>query len=184
MPAFGYEELSAMVQRWLEANRRAEAAGDWRPMAEMYTEDATYGWNLGPREEFMAVGRAEIRDVALGLEMGGLDGWVYPYQKVLIDPAQGEVIGLWRQIADARRPDGGTYEVAGIGGSWFRYAGNWQWSWQRDLFDVGNATALFVEMIQAGTLSEGMRRRVERASSGQRLPGHYRPGEAPVGLWG
>lgn len=183
MPAFAYEELAEMVQRWLAANRRAEEAGDWRPMADMYTEDATYGWNLGPREEFMAVGRQEIRDVALGLEMGGLDGWVYPYQKVLIDPEQGEVIGLWRQIADATRPDGSPYEVAGLGGSWFRYAGDWQWSWQRDFFDVGNATALFLEMIEAGTLSEGMRRRVERASSGGQLPGHYRPGEAPVGLW-
>ncbi|HLX89648.1 MAG TPA: nuclear transport factor 2 family protein, partial [Acidimicrobiales bacterium] len=119
----------------------------------------------------------------LGLEMGGLDGWVYPYQKVLIDPEQGEVIGLWKQIADARRPDGGAYEVAGIGGSWFRYGGNWQWSWQRDFFDVGNATALFIEMIKADVLSEGMKRRVERASGGGMLPGHYRPGQAPAPLW-
>jgi hypothetical protein len=180
---FSYEELAQMVEKWLEANRCAEAAGDWKPMADLYTEDATYGWNLGPREEFMVVGRDEIRDVALGQEMGGLDGWKYPYQKVLIDPVAGEVIGLWKQIADATRPDGGSYEVPGLGGSWFRYAGNWRWSWQRDFFDVGNATALFVEMIQADALSEGMRRRVERASSKDRLPGHYRLGEAPVGLW-
>ena len=145
-----------MVQRWLEANRRAQEAGDWRPMADLYTEDATYGWNIGPHEDFMAVGRDEIRDIALGLEMGGLDGWTYPYQKVLIDPEQGEIIGLWKQIADGSRPDGSPYVVAGLGGSWFRYAGNWQWSWQRDFFDVGNATALFIEMIKAGTLSDGM----------------------------
>ena len=56
VPAFPYEELEEMVQRWLDANRRAQEAGDWRPMAEMYTEDATYGWNIGPHEEFMAVG--------------------------------------------------------------------------------------------------------------------------------
>ena len=183
MPPFPYEELSEMVERWLAANRRAEADRDWRPMAELYTEDATYGWNLGPNEEFMAVGRDEIRDVALGLEMEGLQGWRYPYQKVLIDPEQGEVIGLWRQIADATRPDGSAYEVAGIGGSWFRYAGGWQWSWQRDFFDVGNATALFIEMIKADTLSEGMRRRMERAASPGLPPGHFRLGEAPVGLW-
>ncbi len=181
--AYPYEELAEMVQRWLEANSRAEEHGDWRPMAEMYTEDATYGWNLGPNEEFMAVGRQQIRDVALGLEMGGLDGWQYPYQKVLIDPEQGEVVGFWRQIADVPRPDGSAYEVAGIGGSWFRYAGNWQWSWQRDFFDVGNATALFVEMIRASSLSDGMRRRVERASSADLQPGHYRSGQSPVGLW-
>ena len=46
--------------------------------------------------------------------------------------------------------------MAGIGGSWFRYAGDWHWGWQRDFFDMGNATALFVEMIRDGTLSAGM----------------------------
>ena len=111
--------------------------------------------------------------------MGGLDGWTYPYQKVLIDPEQGEVIGLWKQIADSPRPDGSAYEIAGLGGSWFRYAGNWQWSWQRDFFDVGNATSLFIEMIKADALSDGMKRRMERATSGGLLPGHYRLGDAP-----
>jgi len=183
MPAYPYEELVEMVDRWLAANRAAQEANDWRPMADLYTEDATYGWNMGPHEEFMAVGRAEIRDVALGLEMGGLDGWTYPYQKVLIDEHQGEVIGLWKQIADATRPDGSAYEVAGIGGSWFRYAGDGRWGWQRDFFDMGNATALFIEMIKAGTLSEGMTRRMQRSTSGEPLPGHYPPGAAPVGLW-
>ena len=161
MASYQYEELAEMVERWLAANRRAEAAGDWKPMADMYTDDATYGWNLGPNEEFMAVGRNEIRDIALGLEMGGLDGWRYPYQQVLIDPVRGEVIGLWRQIADSARTDGTRYEVPGIGGSWFRYAGDWRWSWQRDFFDVGNATALFIEMIKADTLSEGNRPRLD-----------------------
>ena len=181
---FEYGELKEMVDRWLEANRRAQDAGDWRPMAEMFTEDATYGWNLGPREDFMAVGRDEIRDVALGMEMGGLDGWTYPYQKVLIDEQQGEVIGLWKQVADARRPDGAPYEVAGLGGSWFRYAGNWQWSWQQDFFDLGNVTSLFIEMMREGVLSEGMQRRLDRATAEGRLPGHYPIGTAPAGLWG
>jgi len=183
MPAYPYEELEEMVQRWLGANRRAQDEGDWKPMADMYTEDATYGWNVGPGDEFMAVGREEIRDIALGLEMGGLDGWVYPYQKVLIDPQQGEVIGWWKQIADAVRPDGSPYEVAGLGGSWFRYGGNWKWSWQRDFFDLGNVTAVFIEMMKQGVLSDGMKRRLDRVASGERPPGHYRLGTAPVGLW-
>lgn len=182
MPAYPRAELEEMVQRWLEANRAGEEKQDWRHMADLYTEDATYGWNVGPNDDFMVVGREEIREVALGLEMAGLEGWTYPYQRVLIDDVQGEVIGLWKQVADAQKPDGSNYEIAGLGGSWFRYGGNFQWSWQRDFFDVGNATALFIEMIQSEVLSEGMKRRVERASSGP-LPGHYRPGESPVGLW-
>ena len=170
MPGFAYEELQEMVRRGLVANKQAQERRDWSPLADMYTEDATYGWNIGPNEEFMAMGRTEIRDIALGLEMGGLDGWTYPYQKVLIDPVQGEVIGLWKQIADRARPDGSPYEIAGLGGSWFRYAGDWRWSWQRDFFDVGNATALFIEMIKADALSEGMRTRIERAASGEGYP--------------
>lgn len=183
MPAFPREELDEMVRRWLTANRRCEAAGDWRPLAEMYTEDATYGWSTGPNTEFMAVGREQIREYALGLEMSGLSGWRYPYQRFVVDDRQGEVIGLWKQIADATRPAGTPYEVAGIGGSWFRYAGGWQWSWQRDFFDMGNAAALFMEMLEAGALSDGMRQRIEHAASGGPQPGHYRRGRSPVAIW-
>jgi hypothetical protein len=174
--------MEEMVARWLQGNREAEEARDWTPLAEMFTEDATYGWNLGPSEEFMAVGRDEIREIALGLEMVGLDGWTYPYEEILVDERKGQVIGIWHQVADARRADGSAYEVAGLGGSWFRYAGNFQWSWQRDFFDFGNVATLFMEMIKDGTLSEGMTKRMERAAAGS-LPGHYRVGEAPVGQW-
>jgi hypothetical protein len=183
MPAYPRAELEEMVERWLEVNRQGEAKQDWRHMADLYTEDATYGWNVGPNDEFMAVGREEIREVALGLEMTGLAGWTYPYQKVLIDDQQGEVLGLWKQVADASRADGTRYEIAGLGGSWFRYGGNFQWSWQRDFFDVGNATATYFAMIKDGVLSEGMTARIEKAAAGERQPGHYRVGRAPVGLW-
>jgi len=175
-------ELEEMVERWLQANRDAESAGDWRGMAELYTPDATYGWNYGPENDFMAVGRDEIRDIALGMEMGGLDGWQYPYQEVVIDEVKGFVIGFWKQVADACRADGSTYEVAGIGGSWFRYAGDFQWSWQRDWFDYGNAAALFIEMMKDGTLSEGMTARMHRSLGGD-LPGHYPVHQAPIGIW-
>ena len=182
MNGYPREELEEMVERWLTANRECEAAGDWRPLAEMYTADATYGWNYGSHTDFMAVGRDEIRDLALGAEMGGLDGWSYPYQEVLIDDRKGFVMGLWKQVADATREDGSNYEVAGIGGSWFRYAGNFEWSWQRDFFDFGNATALFMEMMTDGNLSEGMTARMERSMKGP-LPGYYPVFGAPVGIW-
>jgi hypothetical protein len=183
MAGYPRAEMEEMVERWLQANRDAEAAGDWAPMAQLYTENATYGWNYGPKENFMAVGRDEIREIALGLEMGGLGGWQYPYQEILIDEVKGHVVGFWRQIADATRADGSHYEVAGIGGSWFRYAGGYQWSWQRDWFDYGNAAAVFLEMIGDGTLSEGMTERMNRSLQPGQLPGHYPFVETPVGLW-
>jgi hypothetical protein len=183
MPAFPRAELDAMVEHWLAENRRCEEAGDWRPLADLYTEDATYGWNIGPDQDFMAVGRDEIRDIALGLEMGGLDGWTYPYQSILVDEVKGEVVGFWKQVADANRPDGTPYEVLGIGGSWFRYAGDRRWSWQRDWFDLGNVTSVFVEMMKADVLSDGMKRRLERAASGEPIPGYYPRGQSPVPIW-
>jgi hypothetical protein len=182
MTAYARAELEEMVERWLKANRDAEAAGDWKPMADLYTEDATYGWNYGDRTEFMAVGRDEIREVALGLEMEGLGGWEYPYEEIVIDDAKGMVIGFWRQIADATRADGSRYEIAGIGGSWFIYGGDFQWRWQRDWFDFGNAAALFMEMMGDGTLSEGMTARMHRSLGGG-LPGHYDIGQAPAPIW-
>jgi len=181
MPAYPRDELDAMVASWLEANRVAQEKKDWRGLADLYTDDATYGWNLGPGEEFMAVGREQIRDWAVGHEMVGLEHWQYPYERVLVDDRAGEVVGFWRQLADTMRPDGSPFEVAGIGGSWFGYGGNGRWAWQRDFFDLGNVTALFIEMMQAGTLSDGMRRRMEVASG--RPSGHYPIGTAPATLW-
>ncbi len=183
MTAYPRAEIEEMVEHWLQANRDAEAAGDWKPMAELYTVDATYGWNYGPKENFMAVGRDEIRELALGLEMGGLGGWEYPYQEIVVDEVKGHVVGFWRQVADATRADGTHYEVAGIGGSWFRYGGDFQWSWQRDWFDFGNAAAVFLEMIGDGALSEGMQARMDRSLKPGQLPGHYRLTDTPVGLW-
>ena len=72
-------EMDAFWERWLAANRTAEADRRLGPMADFYTEDATYGWMYTPDEHFMAVGREQIREWALGLEMAGLDGWHYDY---------------------------------------------------------------------------------------------------------
>lgn len=183
MTAFDRTELDEMVSRWLTANEEAEKAGDWKPLAEMFAEDATYGWYYGPAEDFMAVGRDEIRDLALGQEMMGLEGWQYPYRNVIVDETTGDVIGMWQQVADATRADGSHYTVHGFGGSWFRYGGDWQWSWQRDFFDFGNVSALFVEMIQDGALSAGMNKRIERATAKERPAGWYPLGKTPVPLW-
>src|ERR1700739_4045030 len=110
------EQLEGFVDRWLEANREAERTGDWRALADFYADDATYGWNIGPKEDVMCVGIDEIRDIALGLEMAGLENWHYPYQKVIIDDRIGEIVGFWKQVA----VDGGgnQSEIYGIGGSW------------------------------------------------------------------
>jgi hypothetical protein len=50
MASFPRQQLEDWVQRWLQVNRDAEKAGDWKPLADFYSDDATYGWNIGPKE--------------------------------------------------------------------------------------------------------------------------------------
>lgn len=181
MPAVPREVLDDFVERWLQANREAERKGDWRGLADFYTDDATYGWNIGPKEDVMCVGIDEIRDVALGLEMEGLDNWRYPYQRVIVDDKIGEVVGFWKQVAvDA---DGTESEIYGIGGSWFRLNTDGKIEWQRDFFDLGHVQKLYLDLMQAGKLSEGMRKRIERSLAGEKLPGYYPLGQAPAPIW-
>lgn len=169
------------MQRWLDANRDAEARGDWTGLADFYDEDATYGWNIGPKEDVMCVGKAEIREVALGLEMAGLQGWSYPYQKVLIDEKIGEVVGFWKQVAtDA---DGASQEIHGIGGSWFRLNTACLIEWQRDFFDFGHVQKLYLRLMQQGKLSAGMQERIRRGLAGEKPPGYYPLGQTPVPIW-
>lgn len=179
---FDRAELDEMKQRWLQANIDAEAAGDWRGLADFYTPDATYGWNYGPEKDFMAVGRDEIRELALGQEMEGLKGWTYPYQQWVIDEVTGDMIGLWKQVYDRTRADGSNYALEGIQGSWFKYAGDFQFRWQRDFFDFGNVSALFIEMLKDNAMSEEMLARIEKSAPGD-LPGWYPYGQAPVPIW-
>jgi len=170
------EEMEAFWERWLDANRLAEEKGDWSVLTEFYAEDATYGWNCGPKDSFMARNRQEINDIALGLEMRGLEGWTYPYQFTMIDDKQGLILGFWKQTYGAK------YVIEGLGGSLFGYADG-AFTWQRDFYDHMNAGAVFLEMIGNGDLSPGMTERIENGMKGIREPGHYRPSELPEPLW-
>jgi hypothetical protein len=173
--------LEDWVQRWLTANADAEKAGDWKPLADFYTEDATYGWNIGPKEDVMCVNRDEIRDVALGMEMEGLENWNYEYQKTLIDEKQGEIVGFWKQIVN--KSDGSRDEIYGIGGSWFRLNDDLLIEWQRDFFDFGHVSKMYMKLIESGDLTPTMQKRIERSLAGEKLPGYYKLGTAPVPIW-
>ena len=181
MPSLPREQLEDFVQRWLESNREAERRGDWTPLADFYAPDATYGWNIGPKEDVMCIGKSEIREIALGLEMAGLQGWHYPYQKVIIDDRIGEVVGFWKQVAtDA---EGNEKEIYGIGGSWFRLNEEGLIEWQRDFFDFGHVQKLYLQLMQEGKLSKGMQERIQRSLAGEKLRGYYPLGQAPVPIW-
>ena len=150
---------------WLAINREAERVNDWSIMADFYAEDATYGWMYTPDEHFMAIGREEIRDLAIGQEMAGLDGWHYDYQCTMVDETKGMVLGFWKQksgITDDAT--GAEYEILGIGGSWFGVerqdsgpdAGRLKFAWQRDWFDLGSTATTFLAIAGSGKAPQGL----------------------------
>ena len=113
--------------------------------------------------------------------MEGLENWVYEYQKVLIDEKQNEIVGFWKQIA--HKSDGTRDEIYGIGGSWFRLNDQLLIEWQRDFFDFGHVQKAFMKLIESGDLTPTMQKRIERSLAGEKLPGYYPLGEAPVPIW-
>jgi hypothetical protein len=183
-------EIEEFWASWLQINRDVEATGDWRPMAQWYAEDATYGWMYHPDEHFMAVGRDQIRDWAIGIEMDGLDGWHYDYVCTMIDEQKSMVLGFWKQRAGIINEETGKeYEILGIGGSWFGLkrvaegadAGQVKIDWQRDWFDLPSTGHTFVEILKSGKAPDTLMKRLE--VTGHDVPGHYHYADMPSTLW-
>jgi hypothetical protein len=178
-------EIEEFWETWLAVNREAERSGDWTIMADWYAEDATYGWMYTPDEHFMAVGREEIRDLAIGQEMAGLDGWHYDYQCTMVDEAKGMVLGFWKQRSGIADDAGREYEILGIGGSWFGVErqddGELKFAWQRDWFDLGSTATTFLEIAGSGKAPQGLLDRMH--VNGKEQPGHYTYDALPSTLW-
>ena len=167
------DELEEMIRRYNAASDEAGRTGNWSPLGEFYTDDALYTWDNGGSWQFAARGPQQIVDWVLGTEMEGLEGWEYPYARILIDDQQDMVVAFWRQFSppDVVDPDGDRYEIPGTGGSWFHYAGDFKWDWQRDFFDHMNAGNTFLAMAKDGALSDGMQARMEKGAD---MPGWQR----------
>ena len=183
-------EIEEFWSSWLAVNREAERTGDWRVMAQWYAEDATYGWMYSPDEHFMAVGRDQIRDWAIGIEMDGLDGWHYDYQAAVIDERSRMIVGFWKQRSGIVNDETGEeYEILGIGGSWFGIerqssgvdAGKLKIQWQRDWFDMPSTAQTFLEIIRAGKAPETLLARM--TVTGHGVPGHYHYRDLPSPVW-
>jgi hypothetical protein len=185
-------EIEEFWETWLEVNREAERTGDWRLMAEWYAEDATYGWMYSPDEHFMAVGRDQIRDWAIGIEMDGLDGWHYDYQCTTIDDAKSMAVGFWKQRSGILDDADKEYEILGIGGSWFGFErqdrgaghpdqGLIKIAWQRDWFDMPSTAHTFLAIVEAGKAPDTLLKRM--SVGGLTVPGHYRHQDIPSSVW-
>ncbi|MCG8413645.1 MAG: hypothetical protein MI746_05435 [Pseudomonadales bacterium] len=153
MSQFSREEMEEMMRRWLAVNDKAEQEGDWRCLADMYTEDVVYGWDT-PNGKYEYNGREVVRETCVGAAMDPYAGWTYPYDKIVIDETRGEAMVTWWQVPPGApvREDGTEMKV--IGASWFKYAGNYEWAEQLDMYDYTNITNLIKECVETGILKE------------------------------
>lgn len=183
-------EIEEFWDSWLAGNREAERTGDWRILADWYAEDATYGWMYSPDEHFMAVGRDQVRDWAIGIEMDGLDGWHYDYVCTMIDEQKQMILGFWKQRSGITNDaTGDEYEILGLGGSWFgverqtsgRDAGLVKIAWQRDFFDMPSTAHTFMEILSANKAPETLLKRM--SVTGHEVPGHYHYQDLPSTVW-
>lgn len=153
MPAYSRTEMEAMMSRWLAINNQAEREGNWRCLADYYTDDCVYGWDT-PKGKYQFTGRETIRETCVGAAMDPYQGWTYPYDKIVIDEHKGEVFVTWWQVPPGapKREDGSEMKV--IGASWFKYAGDYRWSEQLDMYDYANITNLIKECVDIGILKQ------------------------------
>lgn len=184
--ALSRAEIEEFWESWLDVNREAERTGDWRVLADSYAEDATYGWMLTPDEHFMAVGRDQIRDWAIGIEMDGFDGWHYDYMATVIDEKNAMIVGFWKQRSGITDDASGReFEVPGLGGSWFGIArqtdGEPKIAWQRDWFDFGAMAHTMGAVVSSGKAPDSLLERLKVFGLG--VPGHYRPEDLPSTVW-
>lgn len=155
-------ELEKTMKRWLKANQKAEATGDWRILADCYTENCYYAWDI-PGGLYEARGRENIRAACVGDAMDPYAGWTYPYEKIVLDKKKGEAFCWWWQVPPGglKNADGSPMRV--IGASWFKYGGNYQWQEQRDFYDFGKTMEFIDQCADKGVLSDlAMERRHQR----------------------
>jgi hypothetical protein len=90
-------ETRATSDDGLMANNIAES------QAKLFADNVVYNWNLGPTEpDMVANGKDEVLRIALGAELGGIEGWKYPMVDYWIDPQQ--AICVWKTVMQSPWP--------------------------------------------------------------------------------
>ena len=174
-------EMEAFWERWLDANRDAEAGRDWGGLADFYAEDATYGWRHAPTSTSWpsaarrSARRPRHRD-------GGPRRLALRLPATVMDERTGMIVGFWKQragLTDDRRPrvrDRGHRRLAGSAGT-------------PDGRSPGSATGstsatsahMFLEIAGSGKAPQGLLDRMSQ--NGMEQPGHYRHDDLPSTVW-
>lgn len=130
------EEIQRAVDRYLGIRETAEREGDWAPLAQMFTEDATF---IDP-----AWGRMRGREAIVNFmrdSMKGLESWTFPVDWIMIEGRRAVI--KFRNRLPGCRDDGSFYEASGV--QLLEYAGNGQFSFEEDIINMTHVYELITE---------------------------------------
>lgn len=138
MPQFARDEIEAAFRHYEATARRASETGDWTVWADLFTPDATYWEHLYGRFN----GRAEIAAwiTKTMTTYPGNQMPHFPSDWHVIDAESGRVV-VYIQNRMRDPGDGSVHQAPNV--SILEYAGNNQWSYQEDVYNVND----FVTMI-------------------------------------
>ncbi|HZN13145.1 MAG TPA: nuclear transport factor 2 family protein [Acidimicrobiales bacterium] len=135
--AFTREEIEAAFQSYEAAARLAGETGDWASWADVFTPDATYWEHLYGRMN----GRDEIRSW-ISKTMSTFPGSempTFPSDWHVIDEESGRVV-VYIQNRMRDPGDGSVHQAPNV--SILVYAGDNQWSYQEDIYNVDDFSTM------------------------------------------
>jgi uncharacterized protein (TIGR02246 family) len=139
MGRWSRQELEEAFQLYQETALRAGTSGDWRPWADLFTEDATwvehhYG-TMGGREAIYNTIQKTMSEPI------NRDMRYFPIEWYLIDEERGWVVcQVWNRMIDPG--DGSLHQESNI--TVLRYAGGMKWSYEEDAYNPVN----FAKMVK------------------------------------
>lgn len=133
MPTFTRDELEAAFRHYEATARRASEMHDWSLWADLFTPDATYWEHLYGRMR----GREEIRAwiTRTMTTYPGSEMPHFPSDWHAIDEEHGRVV-VYIQNRMRDPGDGSVHQAPNV--SILRYAGDNQWSYQEDIYNVAD----------------------------------------------
>jgi hypothetical protein len=131
MAEFTRDEIERAYAHYRQTAAEAGASGDWDPWADLFTEDAEYYEHLYGTFHGREAIRAWIKQTMA--EFPNAEMTEFPAEWWVIDEERGWVVcAVWNRMQDLG--DGEKHQA--INWSLLKYAGNDQWSYEEDIYNV------------------------------------------------
>ena len=148
MGKWSRQELEQAFEAYQAAALRAGTSGDWRPWADLFTEDATYIEHL-----YGTMGGREAIYKWIQGTMGKFrDMRYFPIEWYVIDEERGWVVcQVWNRMIDPG--DGSLHQAYNF--TLLKYAGDQRWSYEEDIYNPAHFKDMVVGWLERQSALSG-----------------------------